>query len=240
MSLVKRVTNRMRREYNERYRYPALVKGEQKIFCIGRNKTGTTSLKVALQDLGFIVGNQRKAERLLPEYKAGNFGAIARYCESAQAFQDFPFSYPETYEHLDQAFPDSKFILTVRDSPEQWYRSVTKYHAKMFGNGAIPTKEDLENAGYVWEGWMWECNRIMYSTAPEESPYQKEALISTYTEYNRAVISYFQQKSESLLVINLAEPSSYQRLTAFLGVDPSFTEFPWENKTDSGHAQVSN
>ena len=35
-----------------------------KIFCIGQNKTGTTSLKKAFEELNFIVGNQRKAEIL--------------------------------------------------------------------------------------------------------------------------------------------------------------------------------
>jgi hypothetical protein len=45
--------------------------GKVKYFCIGRNKTGTTSLKRAFEDLGYPVGDQRKAEILteFPRWK---------------------------------------------------------------------------------------------------------------------------------------------------------------------------
>lgn len=87
---------------------------KQKVFCIGRNKTGTTSLKKALSEFGYLIGDQRAAERLIDAYAIRDFGPIMSYCETAEAFQDVPFSWPYTYVVLDQAFPNSKFILTVR------------------------------------------------------------------------------------------------------------------------------
>ena len=91
-----------------------------KVFCVGRNKTGTTSLDVALRELGYLMGDQREAEWLIDAYAARDFKPIVEYCRSAEAFQDVPFSYPYTYVVLDQAFPESKFILTsprVRRGP---------------------------------------------------------------------------------------------------------------------------
>ena len=38
------------------------VAGKQKIFGIGHNKTGTTSLQKAMIDLDYIIGDQRQAE----------------------------------------------------------------------------------------------------------------------------------------------------------------------------------
>ena len=38
------------------------VAGKQKVFCIGLNKTGTTSLQKEMIDLGYVVGNARLAE----------------------------------------------------------------------------------------------------------------------------------------------------------------------------------
>ncbi len=76
-----------------------------KIFCIGQNKTGTTSIRKACEDLGFDVGNQRVAENLLINYLENDFKSIIDYCKTANVFQDFPFSWPETYKHLDKAFP---------------------------------------------------------------------------------------------------------------------------------------
>ena len=205
--------------------------GKVKYFCVGRNKTGTTSLKSAFEALDYPVGNQRKAEVLTGKhYFEGNFQPIVDYCKSAQVFQDVPFSYPKTYKHLDKAYPGSKFILTVRDSPEQWYSSITRFHAKMFGkDGRTPTVEDLKAAQYVWLGFMYNVVRVHGTT--DEDPYNKETMIAHYDQYNREVMAYFKDRPEDLLVINVAEQGAYQKFVKFLGVDSPFDDFPWENRT---------
>lgn len=230
--IIERFKNKLLKKYRERFVNPRLIKHKPKIFCIGRNKTGTTSLKKAFESLGFIVGKQRKAEKLLPYYKAGSFEPIIKYCLSAQVFQDIPFSFPETFKYLDTAYPGSKFILTIRDSPEEWYQSVTRFHSKLFGKGKLPEKEDLQQSKYVWEGWIWECNRILYPTL-ENDIYNKEILIASYNEYNQSVINYFFNRPGDLIVINLKESNSYQQLMSFLQIDSPFNAFPWENKTDN-------
>lgn len=92
---------------------------EEKIFCIGRNKTGTTTIAHTLAELGYRVAPQRYAELLADDcYLRGKFGLIVEFCRYYNAFQDVPFSWPRTYRVLDEAFPNARFILTVRDSPE--------------------------------------------------------------------------------------------------------------------------
>ena len=206
------------------------VKNKTKIFCIGRNKTGTTSLGNEFKLLGYVVGNQHQAEKLVPFYKKNNFEPIIKYCHSAQVFQDFPFSFPNTYKYLDKAFPNSKFILSIRDSPEEWYQSLTRYHAKIFGNGSIPTAKQLKEAEYVWKGWIWECNRINYPT-PESNPYQKDLVLETYKQYNKGVLEYFKDRPKDLLVINLKEEEAYKKFCDFLELDSPRKQFPWKNKT---------
>jgi len=207
------------------------VRGKTKYFCIGRNKTGTTSLQVAFKELGFIVGRQRPAEILCDKYYyRGEFGPIIEYCKTAQVFQDVPFSLPETYKHLDQAFPGSKFILSIRDSPEQWYQSVVRFQSKKFGrDGKLPTAEDLHNAVYVRKGWL--LNRLKLYGLTEDDPYNKEQMIAHYEKHNREVREYFAERPGDLLVINLAEPGSYGRFLDFIGAKSSRTEFPWENRS---------
>ena len=47
---------------------------------------------------------------------------------------------------MDHFFPESKFILTIRDNSEQWYNSITKFHAKLWGKeNRVPTKEEFES-----------------------------------------------------------------------------------------------
>lgn len=202
-----------------------------KIFGIGNNKTGTTSLKITMKDLGFRIGDQRKAERMLQNYAVRDFKPLTKYCKSAEFFQDFPFSKPFTYIALDQAFPNSKFILTVRDSPEQWYNSLTKFHAKLWGKeGRIPTKEDLMEATYLYKGRPWESNRVLGIT-PEDDLYNKELLIQSYLDHNKQVADYFKHRSKDLLILNVAEPEAFQKLCEFLDIETDKKNFPWVNKT---------
>ncbi|WP_167616506.1 sulfotransferase [Maribellus sediminis] len=227
---IHRVTNRHLINFIN-YSRTYLKRDSEKVFGIGRNKTGTTSLMVAMQQMGYIVGDQRTAELLADDWAESNYSTIIRYCKTAEFFQDVPFSYPETFKVLDEEFPGSKFILTVRDSPEQWYRSLTRFHAKLWGKkGRIPTKEDLQNASYVRKGWPWKNNQRVFNT-PEDDPYQKDILIQHYIDYNKEVKEYFSDRPEDLLVLNVSKEGSMEKLADFLEKEVEIEDFPWENKT---------
>lgn len=205
--------------------------GKQKIFCIGRNKTGTTSLAKALKDLGVIVAKQRPAELLIHDWSRRDFRRIFRFCHTAQAFQDIPFSLPYTFQALDMKFPGSKFILTMRDNSDQWYSSLISFHSKLLGCGKVPDYDDLKKATYVYRGWMLEANRAIYQT-PDNNIYNREILINHYNFHNQSVMEYFRHRPNDLLVINLAEKGSYAKFCEFIGKPCTREEFPWENRTD--------
>jgi len=206
--------------------------GRPKIFCVGRNKTGTTSLKLAFQGLHLPVGDQRAAEKLYDaRYWKGDFEAIVRYCKMAQAYQDVPFSVPKTYEHLDLAFPTAKFILTVRDSAGEWYESLVRFHSAGFGQGTLPTASDLKMATYVRPGWMYDNFKRLYGT-PDDDLYNRAALEKHYADYNASVISHFSDRPQKLLILNLAEPTAWDEFIGFLGIaEPRISEFPHANRS---------
>lgn len=202
-----------------------------KVFAIGDNKTGTTSLKIAMENLGYVVGMQRPAERMLKDWTMRDFRKIVKHSRTGEFFQDFPYSKPYTFVVLDHEFPGSKFILTIRDSPDQWYGSLSKFHARKWGkNGRIPTREDLQEANYLWKGRPWESNRAIYDT-PDNDPYNREILIKNYSDYNNSVCEYFRHRPQDLLILNVAERGAYKKLTMFLGKKVEQENFPWENKT---------
>lgn len=207
------------------------LKGKVKYFCIGRNKTGTTSLKKAFEELGYLVGKQQEAEVLYDQYYFKNeFSEIIKYCESAQVFQDLPFSCPETYKYLDTAYPGSKFILTIRDDAEQWYQSLVSFHSKILGlNGVAPTTEDLKKAQYLRKGFLY--NTVKLHGTEDVNPYNKNTMIAHYEQYNQDVIEYFKNRPGDLLVINIAKRKAYSKFMVFLGLGNSSKAFPWENKT---------
>jgi len=206
-------------------------RGRPKVFVIGQNKTGTTSLEKAFKDLGFVVGDQRVAEILYDRhYFKNEFDPIIEYCKTAEVFQDVPFSRPKTYEYLDREFPDSKFILTVRDDSEQWYSSLTRFHAKLFGkSGRLPTVDDLNLATYVRRGFMY--NVIRAHGTSDDDPYNYKIMTEYYESYNKEVLEYFKDRPDDLLVINVSEEGAYQKFVEFLGVDSHYRDFPWQNRT---------
>lgn len=203
----------------------------RKVFCIGRNKTGTTSLQDTLQSLGYRFGDQLTAEKMLFDYARRDFRQLIRYCHGADAFQDIPFSFPYTFMAMDQAFPDSRFILTVRDSAEQWYDSMIRFQSKVHaGNDHLPTADELRASERVFPGFAYHTKKIVYNT-PDDDLYNRAALIDSYTLHNRTVQDYFRTTPEKLLVLNVADSDAYERLCHFLGHDPAGGSFSWLNKT---------
>ena len=208
-----------------------LNRNQQKIFCIGQNKTGTTSLKVALKEFGYEFGNQTTAELLLESWFRRDFKVILEYCKTAEAFQDIPFSLPYTFQQLDMAFKNSKFILTERDSPEQWYKSLTKFHSKLWSNRIeLPSEFELKKAEYCYKGFAYDYVKYVFNP-PEYDLYNNEVFMTNYINYNNSVKDYFRSRPEKLLVINVSNNDDYGRLCQFLDKKPRAVGFPWKNKT---------
>lgn len=88
------------------------TKSSSKIFGIGLSKTGTNSLALALQTLG---------------YSAIHYPANMMQVEAHDAVTDVSVS--ASFEDLDRLFPGSKFILTVREE-DDWHESARRHYLK--------------------------------------------------------------------------------------------------------------
>ena len=206
-------------------------KSKSKIFCIGFNKTGTTTIEKVLKDFKYRLGDQPQAELLFSNWLNRDFKAIKKYCASAEAFQDVPFSMPYTYILLDQYFPNAKFILTVRDSPEQWYNSTVNFHSKLWGDGKNKlSKEELKNVNYRYKGFPYDFIKEVFNTSDNDI-YNKEKFMNLYNQHIVQVKDYFKTSPEKLLIINTSNKDDYFRLCEFLNKKPLSDNFPWENKT---------
>lgn len=205
-------------------------KNKPKIFCIGQNKTGTTSLKEFFTDHGFKVGDQRIAELLIDDFVKRNWKPVLEYCKTAEVFQDVPFSNDYLYVLLDHYFPNAKFILTERTTPEDWYHSITNFHAKLFGKeGNVPTKEDLMNGNYIYKGFIWKSFYEKYGEFKNDI-YNKEFLINKYVQRNQNIKHYFEKKN-NFITIDISQKKSVIQLSEFLDIKPKYDTFPWKNKT---------
>ena len=221
------------RRFNSKLEIDSSQKFSGKVFCIGFNKTGTTSTEKTLKDFGYRLGNQAIAEMLIADWFKKDFRRLIQYCHTSDAFQDAPFSLPNTYQVLDKTFPNSKFILTVRNSKEQWYQSLVNSHTKLFSSDKHrpPNENDLNNALYRYKGFILDSMKMIYNY-PEVALYDFVYYTALYEQHNQCIIDYFSNCPEKLLVLNVSKPNAYQDLATFLSIKVSKkAKFPWKNKS---------
>lgn len=178
-----------------------------KIFGIGLNKTGTTSLGKALEMLGYH--KHVKADlNLLQAWVSNDYNVIKKSIELNEVFEDWPW--PLMYEWLIEEYPEAKFILTTRSSSDKWFQSLCKHADK---TGAT------------------EYRKIVYGHAmPHDN---KEHHIEFYERHNEEVRAYFSRvkKSDQLLELCWEKGDGWKQLCPFLDKEVPSIHFPTVNKS---------
>lgn len=187
-----------------------------KIFCVGSNKTGTSSLAQALDILGFKVCPEgllyNEKHNFFKRVSIQDFNEIFKIVKRYDAFQDRPWNHTDFYKTLDYNFPNSKFILTIRN-PNLWYASYTRW-AK---------KSNLKN---LWYYRM--VSNICYDV--DDFLSDRVTMIKKYNKRNTEIQEYF-SNTNRLLVIDIDSNFNWTTLCDFLDKPIPTTDFPFLNKT---------
>ncbi len=179
-----------------------------KIFGIGFHKTGTTSLGRALRSLGFRVQKgfsfnvpgkrvQIAEPVTLDKIRQIAFEMVPYYT----AFEDNPW--PLLFRELDERFPGSRFILTVRD-PDRWFRSAVNFH-----QDRLSSMHDL----------IYEHDQFRFAQ-------NKTMAIERFNRHNDEVRRHFKDRSGDLLDSDLVSEPSWGVLCDFLGTSVPQSKFP--------------
>ena len=161
----------------------------EKVFVIGFQKTGTTSLEHALHNLGYrVMGGDHHLMDF--EHKSDLKAYLIKNLKSWDAVQDMPW--PLFYKELHALYPDAKFILTIRNT-EKWIKSVINYFAGI----KFPLHEKIYNVPCA-EGY--------------ESVYKR-----VYEAHNKDVISFFENKS-NFIIMEQGRNFNYDTLCNFLQI----------------------
>jgi len=206
----------------------------RKIFCIGLNKTGTTSLKYLFALNGWTISHQRVGEALFPAYMRGDFQSVVSFVDQNKAnfYQDAPFSFPETWKHIYSHFPDAIYILTVRSSFDEFYQSRIRFDQKILGCHETPTWHDLENfpGGALPKGALATFYRDVVGCKSE--PYEKANWQHHYQNHNTQVMDFFADKPHQFGTINLSRQSdSLVEINRLLKPMLRIKEIPHMNKS---------
>lgn len=190
----------------------------------GMGRTGTHSLKLALEALGFgpchhmaeVMGN---AEQMalwrvvgrggLPDWDA----AYAGYRSAC----DWPTAF--VWREVAAHYPEAKVILTERD-PDAWYDSMAGTIVPAIGRG-----NDPESFGEAVIGAKVFGGRLA----------ERDHAIAVYEAHNAAVRAAF--PPERLLVYRVTE--GWPPLAAFLGVPVPPEPFPRTNSTAEFQARMN-
>lgn len=244
-ALLRKLRSAAERSITRPGRSRNIVAGAQtkpKIFGIGFNKTGTTSLEDIFKHYGYRLPDQNEQERLLTRDVFNNdYARLKEFVEQYDAFQDMPFSQGLSFVACDALFPEAKFILTLRDEDE-WFDSLYRFHKKIFGFNDRTELEKVFFSGrtlYLYEGYV-EANqerivsvvkngrlKVDWSLLYDEAHYKK-----VYRERNAEIMKYFANRPDKLLVIDVTKEQDTQKFCEFLGIpSDKIIDMPHKNKT---------
>lgn len=211
-----------------------------KVIGVGLSRTGTLSLKKALEILnydkcyhGFICENENHwdfwSDALEKKKKGEKIDFQKLFQGQYKATMDMPCNL--FYEELLEANPEAKLILTVRGSADAWYYS-------MLNTIFIMIDPRYRNwvvfliTNYLYKYW------IAYKTAKEiihsnlntdvsdPTIYQKDKAIEAYNRHIKTLVSKFGK--DKMLIFNCEE--GWEPLCRFLGCKIPKEEFPKVNK----------
>ncbi|MEO0398460.1 MAG: sulfotransferase family protein [Pseudomonadota bacterium] len=176
-----------------------------KVVGIGYSKTGTSTLKQALEILGYSA-TSFDGDALVEFTTTGRFERAFKLLEDVDACVDWPW--PLIYPMIDARYPGSKFILTTRIDSKTWLQSCFSQVRKKPTSPYLRYIFDTEGPKGVEERW-----------------------IEKYLLHNTRAETYFANRPGDLLTVCWEKGDGWSDLCDFLKCDVPDTEFPHANKS---------
>jgi hypothetical protein len=187
-----------------------------KIFGIGMHKTATTSLHHALEIMGFDSWHWLSAHTAKAIWREMNNDGTSPTIDRYDALSDLPI--PMLYKQLDEAYPGSKFVLTLRDE-ESWLDSVRRHFSD----------RNPWRAGWSQDPFTNRVHQVLYGRQDFHAGIFRER----YRRHNREVFDYFRDRPGDLLVMEMgvegARPTNWEALCKFVDAPRPLMPYPSAN-----------
>jgi len=197
------------------------------VIGVGFGRTGTLSLKVALEQLGFgpcmhmmpLLDDPWRAT-LLSRAADGDGACLEAAFDGYRSTVDWPGAF--FWRSLIARFPSARVVLTVRD-PEKWYESAynTIYQAAS-GDSPLPEPVRQMASKTVWDGTF--AGRFA----------DRPAALKIFAEHNAAV----RAEVAPTRLLEFSVTQGWQPLCDFLGVPIPATPFPRLNDTAAFQSRI--
>jgi hypothetical protein len=172
-----------------------------KIFCIGSNKTGTTTLTKMLSILEYNICPEHimfeQKSKYFEQQLNGEYENLFKLVELYDVFEDRPWNHIDFYKILDEKYPNSKFILTIRDT-DNWIESYKRWNKSI----------SLDKT------WFYPIiSNICYGNTDFLN--DEKTMRVKYEQRNYEIIKYF-ENTNKLLIMDFEKNSGYNELCGFL------------------------
>ncbi len=191
----------------------------RKIFGIGLGKTGTTTLGKCFKLMGYrhYEPDQQTRTALLRDIRKNNdYSGAREIIEQFDTFEDLPW--PLIYPWLDEQYPGSKFILTVRRDGPTWLDSLKQHSMR-----SAPSWRESRKLTYGFE-------------YPQDD---EQAYLEFSENHCREVRDYFAGRDSDFLELCWGPDIGWEQLCPFLEVDIPAVDFPHANKRPRKKARIN-
>lgn len=198
-----------------------------KIIGAGMGRTGTASLKVALESLG--VGRCYHMSEVLknPKCTADWVNAAEGNTDWDMIFSDYSATVDNPgcnfWQELSNHYPEAKVILTVRDA-NKWFDSTNE------------TIHSVEFARFIENSPFGEMIQKTIWDKMDNRMRDREYMVDFFTKRTSEIIDSI--AAERLLVYQVSE--GWEPLCKFLGVQIPDMDFPHINSRDETKELLSN
>ena len=197
----------------------------------GFGRTGTWSLKAALEEIGFGPSFHMVDLMKHPD-RAGMFlrALQGEEVDWNEVFADYrsTVDWPGCtfYQRILATYPDAKVILSVRD-PDKWYESATK---TIYALKEAASRGELQGEGPGAPPEVLQMIRaLIWDHTFEDRFADKDFAIEVFERHNDEVKRLV--PAEQLLVYEIQQ--GWGPLCEFLGVEQPSSEFPHLNDADT-------
>jgi hypothetical protein len=176
-----------------------------RVFGIGLNKTGTSSLHRAMELLGYrsLHWGGPPVRQAVEAALAAGEPMLARLDPSYDAFSDI-LPIARHFDVLDEQYPGSRFVLTVRDV-DQWVQSRRRH---------VEHNQALAEAGEYQGTFL----------VVDEAAWRDE-----WHDHVGRVRRHFAGRTD-FAEVDIAAGDGWAPFVELLGVEPPEVPFPWENR----------
>lgn len=182
--------------------------GTMKIFGIGVAKTGTRTLAKALKILGYkSVHVECNVMNVTTVNGCDSFSIKDNILKNNEAIVGTPLS--PCFKMLANKYPDSLFILTIRES-EKWLKSCSI---------SFTEKLPMDDRHRALHRWLYDS--ILYD---------REKFLKGYINYVKKILTFFENNNNRLFSYDICAGNEWEPLCDFLSKNIPDRPFPHEGK----------